>query len=140
MHANHAYMDNKIDSAEPLELVRMLYRGAIEGVTGARGYLRNGDIKSRTEKLAKSAAIVHELMMSLDHLAGGPLSQNLADLYDYVQRLILKANFEQTDAPLAEAERLLTTLLEGWENCRPVVEPWQSASADGERTPVSHSY
>ncbi|HBY61333.1 MAG TPA: flagellar export chaperone FliS, partial [Solibacterales bacterium] len=40
------------------------------------------------------------------------------ELYDYMQRRLLEANARQEDAPLAEVERLLSTVRDGWEECR----------------------
>ena len=62
-------------------------------------------------------AIVTELSLSLNHQDGGEISRNLAELYGYVERLLIQANVEQCEPPLAEAERLLSTLLEGWILC-----------------------
>jgi flagellar protein FliS len=62
-------------------------------------------------------AIVTELSLSLNQEAGGELSKNLSELYGYVELLLMKANSEQSDPPLAEAERLIGTLAEAWEIC-----------------------
>jgi flagellar protein FliS len=89
-------------------------------------------------------AILNELALSLDHDAGGEISRSLAEMYDYLQRLILQANFEQIDAPLAEAEQLLATMLDAWENCRVSAEetPEEISEIQGvpEYVAVSCSY
>jgi len=59
-------------------------------------------------------AIVTELSLSLNVEQGGELSRNLAQLYGYVEKLLIQANFEQREQPLEEAERLLSTLAEAW--------------------------
>lgn len=140
MYVSKAYLDNQAVSADPLELVRMLYRGAVEAVGSARRHLRDGDIPARTRQISKAIAILNELTLSLDHEAGGEISRRLAELYDYLQRLILQANFEQVEAPLVEAEQLLTTMLEGWENCRTSVEPEPYTEDVAEHVAVSCSY
>jgi hypothetical protein len=40
---------------------------------------------------------------------------------------LIVANVEQSDAPLAEVEQLLGTLLEGWMSCPPLAKNWQEA-------------
>ena len=122
----------------------MLYRGAVDSITTARRYLKLGDIRARSGAISKAMAIVTELSLSLDHTTGGDLSKNLAELYAYAEKLLIQANREQSDPPLAEAERLLSTLLEGWES-RIVAD--QQAEANGasaeDRTayrPVSCAY
>jgi len=62
---------------------------------------------------------VTELSACLNHDAGGVLCRNLAGLYQYVVRLLIQANLEQMEAPLAEAENLLSTLADAWKACSP---------------------
>jgi flagellar protein FliS len=76
--------------------------------------LKLGDIRARSRSVSKAMAIVTELSLSLNHTVGGDLSKNLAELYAYTEKLLIQGNQEQSDPPLAEAERLLSTLLEGW--------------------------
>ena len=113
--------DSEILSAGPLELVEMLYKGAIQFIDDARGHLRAGEIRERSNAISKASAILAELAQSLDHEKGGEISKNLTELYDYMQRQMVKANIEQIDAPLAEIGKLLATLLEGWQTLIPAV-------------------
>ena len=91
-----------------------------DSIAAARRHLRVGDIRARSRAISKAMAIVTELSQSLDMSAGGELSRNLAELYGYIAKLLIQANAEQCEAPLSEAERLLTTLLEAWNAaCQP---------------------
>jgi flagellar protein FliS len=111
------YLDEEVMAANPLQLVRLLYRGALDSIAAARRHLRLGEIRARSSAINKTMAIVIELSRSLDRQTSGDLSHNLAELYAYVQSLLIEGNVRQFDAPLAEAEALLSTLLEGWEYC-----------------------
>jgi flagellar protein FliS len=111
------FLDEEVLAATPLRFVLLLYRGALDSIASARRYLRLGDIRARSLAISKAMGIVTELSLSLNQQAGGQLSKNLAELYAYVETLLIKANSEQCDPPLAEAERLLTTLAEAWEIC-----------------------
>jgi len=106
--------DWDILGASPLELVRALYRGAIQAVRLARTSLASGQIRERSKAITKACAIIQELTVCLDKEAGGEVAVNLAELYVYIHRRLGDANIEQSDAPLAECERLLSTLLEAW--------------------------
>jgi flagellar protein FliS len=106
--------DWDILGASPLELVRALYRGAIQSIRIARTALSKGQIRERSTAITKACSIVQELTISLDKDAGGEVAASLAELYVYIHRRLGDANIEQSDAPLAEAERLLGTLLEAW--------------------------
>ena len=108
------HLEDEILTANPVHLIQLLYRGALDSITSARRYLKLGDIRARSRAISKAMAIVTELSLSLDHTTGGDLSKNLAELYAYAEKLLIQANREQSDPPLAEAQRLLSTLLEGW--------------------------
>ncbi|MSV35605.1 MAG: flagellar protein FliS [Bryobacterales bacterium] len=73
-------------------------------------------------------------MLSLDHTAGGELSRNLVELYAYMQTRLIDANTNQADPPLAEVERLLTTLADAW---RAATAPPAVTIADTSYVPVS---
>lgn len=106
--------DWDILGASPLELVRALYRGAIQSIRQARTCLANGQIRERSAAITKACAIVQELAISLDKEVGGDVAASLAELYVYIHKRLGDANIEQSDVPLAEAEKLLSTLLEAW--------------------------
>ncbi|HEY1205547.1 MAG: flagellar export chaperone FliS [Bryobacteraceae bacterium] len=111
------YFESSVLSADPVELVRMLYRGAIEAVEKARQHLRERDIAARSAQLTKAGRIIVELMHSVNKDADPRLSQRLLALYDYMQRRLIRGNLDQADGPLAEVVQLLRTLLEAWDQC-----------------------
>src|ERR1035438_10573020 len=76
-----AYLESRIMSADPLELVSLLYQGAIDSVRDARKYLAQEDIPARGKAIAKATDILIELEASLNHKAGGSISRRLADMY-----------------------------------------------------------
>lgn len=110
------YVELKVLSASPLELVTMLYRAAIDSLEEARRGLASGESKRRAEAVARACGVIIELTQSLDNEQGGELSRNLLELYDYILRRIHESNREGDDAGFREVIRLLSTLLEGWES------------------------
>ena len=114
-NARLAYLETEILQADPVELVRLLYRGALGAVTKARQHVRENDIRARSRQITKASEILNELATSVDVEKGGGIATNLLELYDYMQRLLLEANFKQVEGPLVELEKLLATVLEGWE-------------------------
>lgn len=109
-----AYLETEVLSASPVQLVGMLYRGALHSLRDAQLALSRGDIAERSRKLGQAEAILGELSVSLDRAQGGTLSQDLSELYDYMLRRLAQANFEQTGGPIEEVSGLLSTLLEAW--------------------------
>ena len=123
-----SYLESRVLSADPLELVSMLYQACTTAVREARLYLAEGRIAERSREINKAYEILVELTVSLDHERGGEISQRLALLYDYMQRQLLDANLRQADAPLNEVLSLLATLSEAWEGIR-TPEPAPAAPA-----------
>jgi len=113
-NAHDAYLESRVLSAGPIELVRLLYQTATGAVRDARRHLEEGAVIERSRAISKASAVVLELTAALDFERGGEIAQRLAQLYDYMLRRLTEANFKQTDAPLAEVLGLLTTLAEGW--------------------------
>jgi flagellar protein FliS len=133
----HRYREAEILSASPLHLVCLLYRGAIEAIATARQCLAGRDIAGRSRAVNKALKITTELIFTLDHQKGAELSRKLVELYDYVQRLLIDANCRQADAPMAEAQTLMVTLLEAWETCESASVAQDLPLEEGEYVPVS---
>jgi len=114
-----AYLESRILSADPIELIQILYEATLGAVEQARRYLQEGDIAARSREISQACAILAELAISVKHDTDPSLAANLVELYDYMQRRLIEANVNQTEAPLAEVSKLLSTLLEGWRGCRP---------------------
>lgn len=125
MPASHyqSYLESEVLSADPLKLVKIVYEAILECVQTARRHLSSGQIAERSGAISKAVALLQELATSVDHEKGGEISRNLVELYDYMQRQLLRANAEQTDAPLSEVHHLLTTLLEAWQSIANAANP-----------------
>jgi flagellar secretion chaperone FliS len=108
------YLAIRITTASPMELVRILYEGAVQSVHEAIRALHSGDILGRGEAINKAVEILAELRLSLRRDVQEQYSNTLAELYGYIQHQLIRAHAEQSDSRLQEASRLLDTLLEGW--------------------------
>lgn len=123
MNWKAAYLESRILSADPIELVCILYEHAILAVEHARDCIGRGDIASRSKAISKAIAIIGELESSLDHKAGDDVAKNLARLYQYIRMRLLVANRNQDAKPLIEVERLLQTVSDAWNAIRPAAVP-----------------
>jgi flagellar protein FliS len=110
----NTYEENRILSASPLELVRILYTAGKRAVQNARQNLRDGNITARSREISKAQEILLELAASVDPRKAPEFAERLLALYDYMQGRLIAANMEQKDEPLAVVESLLNTLQEGW--------------------------
>ncbi len=128
MNANDRYLEANVLSASPVELVRLLYRRALDAVAAARRHLQDGDIQARSREISRAMEIAIELAGSLNREKGGDVALRLASLYDYIGRRLLEANLHQDDTALAEVEALFATLAEAWAGVRDVPPATEPAS------------
>ena len=135
MNWKSAYLESRILSASPMELVNILYEHAILEIEEARLSLVNGGIQARSRSISKATAIISELQSSLDHEAGGEIAANLARLYQYMRERLVAGNLEQSDSPLAEVSSLLASLGEAWRSIGTISSgndasgPWSNSPA-----------
>ena len=105
--------------ASPGQLVLLMYDGALRFMNPARAAFALPEdnlsrIQSINTALLRAQAVIAELRANLDLKAGGELAANLDRLYDYHLRRLQEANLRKDEAPLAEVERLVRSLREGW--------------------------
>lgn len=112
--ATHAYQQTHVQSRSPLELVVMLYDGALRFVNEARTALDRQDLVAKREALSRALAIVAELQNTLNMRDGGDVATQLDALYTYVNTRLLEANMQSNGAALDEVVKLLTPLREAW--------------------------
>ncbi len=103
-----------VASGDPHRLILMLLDGALERLAMAKGCMQRNDIGQKALLLQRVTVIVGELRASLDLQRGGALANNLRDLYDYVERQLLRANAENRVALLDEVTALLNEIRSAW--------------------------
>ena len=111
---SNPYLRTQIQSRTPLELVVMLYDGAIRFTRDAHEAIGRRDIARRGEAISRAMAIISELQNTLNMTAGGAIATELDRLYTYVRERLLDASFRQDARPLDDALKVLLTLREGW--------------------------
>jgi flagellar protein FliS len=109
-----AYRQTEAQSRSPIELVLMLYDGALRFVGEARAAVARNDIAARGEAVSRALAIISELQNTLDVNTGGDIAKELDRLYGYINVRLLDVSLKKDVAALAEVQKLLTTLREGW--------------------------
>ena len=112
--AASAYRQTEAQSRTPLELVVMLYDGALRFMAQARVAIERKDIRARREAISRTLAIISELQGTLDMEKGGEIAVSLNALYVYVNGRLLDGAAKQDVRPIDEASRVLSTLREAW--------------------------
>ena len=108
-------VDARVESATPHQLVQMLFDALMKNLTIAKIGARKNDYYKRSEGVSKATAIVMELSTSLDLENGGEIASSLADLYDYMRRLLMTANIRGNEGAIEEVISLAKPLKEAWE-------------------------
>jgi flagellar secretion chaperone FliS len=119
MHASMArvastYRQVQVGSRTPLELVVMLYDGAIGAISQARDAMVARDLVAKRAAISKASAIVTHLQGSLAMDEGGEIALSLDGLYAYVMDQIVLANTSLVAAPLDDCLRVLLPLRDAW--------------------------
>jgi flagellar protein FliS len=109
-----AYRRVNAETRSPMELVVMLYDGAIRFVGEARDAADRNDIVTRTRSVSRALAIVTELQNTLRLDEGGEVARELDRLYTYITTRLLDSNVKRDRKALDEVHRLLSTVREGW--------------------------
>jgi flagellar secretion chaperone FliS len=110
----HRYREVAVKTANPLQLVVMLYDAAICSLKEAREFIDRRDIAGRSRSINKCISIISELQACLNLKEGGEIATSLDRLYNYMKRRIFSANVEQSVQPLTEVELLLENLRSAW--------------------------
>jgi flagellar secretion chaperone FliS len=123
------YVALRVQTASPLELIRILYEAAIQGVQQAVSALQSGDILARGRAITRTIEILSELRIALRFDVQKEYCNTLAGLYGYMQTQLIRAHSEQSETLLQEVSRLLQTLLEGWTGAMQNLTAEQAQSA-----------
>lgn len=112
--AANVYQQTHVQSRSPLELVVMLYDGALRFVGEAQSALERKDLTAKREAISRTLAIVSELQSTLNMEEGGDIARSLDALYAYASSRLLEANMQNDPARLEELARLFGTLRDAW--------------------------
>ena len=109
-----SYRAIDMQSRTPLEMIVMLYDGALRFMSEARRAIERKDIPARRHAVSRALAIVSELQNTLDLESGGELAQSLDGLYVFVIERLTQASVSQEVRSIDEAVRVIATLRDGW--------------------------
>lgn len=108
-------VESGVMSADPHQLIVMLFDGAQAAIRAGRIHLQAGNTAEKGRSISKALDIVNNgLAAALDREQGGEIAERLASLYNYIARLLLNANLRNDEASLDEAERLLEDIASAW--------------------------
>ena len=109
-----AYRRTEAQSASPMQLVVMLYDGALRFLSEAQAAQAAGDMPRRAHALRRVGAILAECHSTLDLEKGGAVAAELDRLYSYLSARLLDVNLKKDPTAIDEIHRLLTPLRTAW--------------------------
>ena len=108
-------LETGVLAASPHQLIIMLYEGAELAVRMAIKHMNEGDLARKSAAITKASTIILEgLSAALDARQGGDLANQLAALYDYMNKRLMLAHLNNQTAPLEEVLGLLRELHGAW--------------------------
>lgn len=130
--------ESSVGSADPHQLIHMLYDGALAAVHQARAHMQAQRVADKGAAISKAVRIIDEgLKISLDRNAGGELATRLLELYEYLVMRLLQANLRNDETALVEVAQRLTELRDAWAQIRPQVAPGAAPAVAPAATPAN---
>lgn len=126
------YQKGAIGGASPVQLVVMMYDGALRFMEQGKHAMKLKDLEKQNYYLLKAQKIVMELTACLDMEQGGEIAQNLLALYGYVVNELMEANMKDLPEGIDRAIRVISDLRESWvqveAKLRPAAEELRAAA------------
>jgi flagellar secretion chaperone FliS len=107
-----SYQNNSVNTASPGELTLMLYNGCLKFINQAKVAIKNKNIEDKNTNLVKAQKIIQELMVTLNMDVA--VSENLMQLYDYINQRLIEANVKSDLEILDEVEGYVVEFRDTW--------------------------
>ena len=135
----HAYKHNEINTASRLRLIIMMYDGVIRYMEEYKKRLEAGDIAGRGIYLAKAQSVISELQQSLNKKQGGEVSQNLENLYNFINGSLTQANIDGNASNVDHSITILRNLRDAWSQVMAAAPKGNGDNLNGSRRVTLHS-
>lgn len=106
------YLEQKINSSKPEELVLMLFDGTIKFISQAKLFNDQKNVEKSSNANMRAQAIIQELRSNLDMKID--ISLRLESLYLYMNERLVEANMQKNNEILDEVQKLMTELRDAW--------------------------
>jgi len=110
-----AYATTQISTASSVQVVVLLYDGAISSMKLAQEGMNALNFPDKARFLDRALRVVGELSASLNMEEGGSVATELRRLYEYVQFELTQANLKNEPGRLETPLRCLSSIREAWQ-------------------------
>jgi flagellar protein FliS len=109
------YRATKVQTAGSVDLVVMLYQGAVKFIRLGIEAIERQDGKATHDNLVRAQDIVVELLSSLNREEGGQIASQLSGVYDYCFRRLILANVKKDADAAREVLKIMRELGTAWQ-------------------------
>ncbi len=110
-----AYATTQISTASSVQVVVLLYDGAISSMKLAQEGIVALNFQDKARFIDRALRVVGELSASLNGEEGGAVAKDLQRLYEYVQYEVTQANLKNEPARLEGPIRCMSVIREAWQ-------------------------
>jgi len=111
-----AYATTQISTASSVQVVVLLYDGAISSMKLAQEGMAALNFQDKARFLDRALRVVGELSSSLNMEVGGAVAKDLQRLYEYIQFELTQANLKNEPGRLAAPIRCMSVIREAWQD------------------------
>jgi flagellar protein FliS len=108
------YQKGAVNGASPVQLVIMLYDGALRFMEAGKHAMLVKDLEKQNSSLQRAQKIVMELMSCLDMENGADIAKNLLALYTYALEQLVEANVKDDINAIDRSMNIFSELRESW--------------------------
>lgn len=111
----HAYAATQISTASSVQVVVLLYDGAISSMKLAQEGIVAQNFHDKARFLDRALRVVGELSASLNMEEGGVVARDLQRLYEYIQFELTQANLKNEPGRLESPIRCMSEIRKAWQ-------------------------
>ena len=115
MGGAQAYAATQITTASSVQVVVLLYDGAISSMKLAQESIAILNFHDKARFLDRALRVVGELSASLNMEEGGVIGKDLRRLYEYIQFELTQANLKNEPGRLEGPIRCMSEIREAWQ-------------------------
>jgi flagellar protein FliS len=104
----------KVTTANPGQILLMLYEGLMRFLREAQTALAAKDHKKSGERISRAHAVLEYLLATLDPAHAPQLCERLQPLYIFCMQYLVRANLEQDSNKVGEVIEILSPLRDAW--------------------------
>jgi len=116
------YRQTQVGTAGPLELIIMMYDGAIRFCNQAKAAIEEDNYDQANRLFKRVQDIIDELNISLN-MEAGEIAANLRGLYEFINTQLFEANIKKDLKLVDQVVGLLTELRSSWAELQHTPKP-----------------